>query len=248
MSFILDALKKSENERKRQIGPSFAEVRVRRRNDERPLWAIAIGGLLAVNLAVLAIVLLRNTDPQPVPAPPGNAASAAAANPPVAVAESAPHPGRAPTESPAPSPAVRSLAVEAAPYDTDAMAEFDYPSLSAAAAVPEGPPIVRRIQPPSVTGATQDVQDFGPGADPLAGSAEDTMPTVNDIVARGTQLPDMHLDIHVYSGDPAERFVFVNMRKYTEGQPLNEGPRIERITTNGVILNHRGLRFLLPRQ
>jgi hypothetical protein len=40
----------------------------------------------------------------------------------------------------------------------------------------------------------------------------------------------------------------VNMRKYAEGQALKEGPTVERITAAGAVLNHRGLRFLLPRQ
>ena len=74
------------------------------------------------------------------------------------------------------------------------------------------------------------------------------LPTVRDLAAGGTTLPDLHLDIHVHSPTPAERFVFVNMRKYIEGQSLSEGPTIERITSDGVILNHQGLRFLLPRQ
>jgi hypothetical protein len=38
------------------------------------------------------------------------------------------------------------------------------------------------------------------------------------------------------------------MRKYLEGDTLKEGPNVERITTDGVVLNQRGLRFLLPRQ
>jgi hypothetical protein len=38
------------------------------------------------------------------------------------------------------------------------------------------------------------------------------------------------------------------MRKYQEGETTKEGPSVERITPDGVILNQRGLRFLLPRQ
>ena len=36
-------------------------------------------------------------------------------------------------------------------------------------------------------------------------------------------------------------------RRYVDGAQLQEGPTLERITPDGVILNHRGLRFLLPR-
>jgi general secretion pathway protein B len=74
------------------------------------------------------------------------------------------------------------------------------------------------------------------------------LPSSMDLAAAGTTLPEMHLDIHVFSAKPAERFVFVNMRKYTEGQALKEGPTVERITPDGAILNQQGLRFLLPRQ
>jgi general secretion pathway protein B len=77
---------------------------------------------------------------------------------------------------------------------------------------------------------------------------DEVLPTPMDLAASGTSLPDLHLDIHVYSAKPAERFVFVNMRKYTEGQALKEGPTLERITSEGAILNHHGLRYLLPRQ
>jgi general secretion pathway protein B len=61
-------------------------------------------------------------------------------------------------------------------------------------------------------------------------------------------LPEMHLDVHVYATTPAERFVYVNMRRYHEGNMLQEGPRLERIRRDGVVLDYQGLRFLLPRQ
>ena len=40
-------------------------------------------------------------------------------------------------------------------------------------------------------------------------------------------LPPMRIDLHVYSEVPAERFVFVNMKKQTEGSQLPEGPRLK---------------------
>jgi general secretion pathway protein B len=61
MSFILDALRKSELERQRQSGPSIAELPVAR-DDRRLPWALfAIGLLLAVNVGVLLFFLLRET-------------------------------------------------------------------------------------------------------------------------------------------------------------------------------------------
>jgi hypothetical protein len=59
---------------------------------------------------------------------------------------------------------------------------------------------------------------------------------------------DMHLDIHVYAGLPADRFVFINMSKYKERATLAEGPTIKEITPQGVILEYGGTDFLLPRE
>jgi len=61
-------------------------------------------------------------------------------------------------------------------------------------------------------------------------------------------LPPLNIDLHVYSTKPAERFVFINMAKYTEGDRLSEGPTVEQITENGAILNHLGNRFILERE
>ena len=59
MSFILDALKKSETDRQRQNGPALFEVKVAPPRHGLPLWAIGLGVLLAVNLVIVAWVLLR---------------------------------------------------------------------------------------------------------------------------------------------------------------------------------------------
>ena len=72
MSFILEALKRSENERQRKIGPSLADVHVREPRSEKPWWAFAVAGLLLINLLVLVVVLIRNNEPAPqasAPAP-----------------------------------------------------------------------------------------------------------------------------------------------------------------------------------
>lgn len=59
MSFILDALKKSESDRQRQSGPALFEVKVAPPRNGLPLWAIGLALLLAVNLVIVAWVLLR---------------------------------------------------------------------------------------------------------------------------------------------------------------------------------------------
>lgn len=247
MSFILDALKKSETERKRTIGPSLADAPVHTPRSDKPWWAVAVAALLVVNLGVLVVVLTRKSDSAPAPAvaAPSPAVAAPAL---VAVQQSnAPLPRANPNAGAVSSPAVRSLAEEAASYD-DEYAEpagTDYPpgnpALAAAAAVPAGPPLVRPIDAPAVAPLARP-DHRGQAAD------VEVLPTLSSLTASGTSLPDLKLDIHVYSGNAAERFVFVNMRKYTEGQTLSEGPVVERIRPDGVVLNAQGTRFLVPRQ
>jgi general secretion pathway protein B len=92
MSFILDALKKSENDRQRQSGPALFEVRVPPPRSKLPMLAIVIVSLLVVNLAVVGWIMLRKPAaaaeaPAPVAAAP---IAAAAGSPPVAAQQSAP--------------------------------------------------------------------------------------------------------------------------------------------------------------
>ena len=66
MSFILDALRKSENERQQQGQAEFAGVPSGGRESTTPKWLWVVGLLLAINLAVLAGLLMRpSVSPQP---------------------------------------------------------------------------------------------------------------------------------------------------------------------------------------
>ena len=60
-------------------------------------------------------------------------------------------------------------------------------------------------------------------------------------------LPDLHVDIHVFSEVASDRFVFINMNKHKEGSQLSEGPLVKEITPDGVVLSMNGTTFLLPR-
>ena len=75
------------------------------------------------------------------------------------------------------------------------------------------------------------------------------MPTDTDLRANGTlQMAELHLDIHVFSEAPEDRFVFINMVKHRENSKLSEGPVVKEITPDGVVLDYRGTVFLLPRE
>lgn len=243
MSFILDALKKSENERQRTVGPSLADAPVRVAEGNRPWWAVAVAGLLVGNLAVLLYVLLRDKTPEAASPAPAATAATVASSLPVQDQPVRPSSVNRPSRQIPPSvdPSVRSLAEEAGlsadAYDdtgyTDA--EETYPAESEQAAQ-----TMRSIDPPAVAPLTARPSE--------SRSNGEVLPSASSLIASGTSLPDMRLDIHVYSNNPSERFVFINMRKYAEGQATTEGPTVERITPEGAVLNQQGLRFVLPRQ
>src|SRR4051812_18372552 len=62
MSFILDALKKSESDRQRQSSPALFEVKVAAPRRRFPAWALALGILLGINVLALSWMLLRRPD------------------------------------------------------------------------------------------------------------------------------------------------------------------------------------------
>jgi len=243
MSFILDALKKSELERQRQVSPGLVEAGIARPRQRLPGWVLAVCVLLAINLAVLVAVLARgwmNSHPAAAPAARRPAADAAAMAD--TGAQGAPAtPGGDTPWSPL------DAATNAAPVYAP---EVPVTSAAPAAEAPPVAPVTRQASAPA-SPAAHSVRRHDPVLNDrnYQPDEEENLPSVSELNLTGAQaLPELHLDVHVYATNSAERFVFINMRKYHEGATLQEGPTVERIRRDGVILNYQGLRFLLPRQ
>jgi general secretion pathway protein B len=269
MSFILDALKKSEIERQRQSVPGLMDTGPAPRRTRFPVWAIALTALLAVNLAVLIIVLARGGLPglfgrsaQDARSASAGASAASTTTPPLPALSAE----RAARTAPAASTAALANSAQAA---NDAQAadsrppEHHFSPMDPAAPVyaPEIPaesaPTGGAITAAPVQSSRPSPPDSSSGGrarDPLLTSSGDkpdqeVLPTISELDLTGANaLPDMHIDVHVYATKAAERFVYINMRKYREGDTLAEGPTLERIRRDGVVLDYHGLRFVLPRQ
>jgi general secretion pathway protein B len=228
MSFILDALKKSESDRQRQSGPALFEVKVAPPRTGLPPWAIAVAALLVVNLAIVMWMLWRH----PATRTPDTSA-AAAALPGVG------QPQAAGATTPAPAPPSVSLPAPAA-------------QPPAAAPSPALPP-----NPGAANGASDNPDDYVPAADPAASpllgnrvrhGTVDGVPLYQDAAASpGTRIPQLRLDLHVFALRPQDRFVMINMHKLREGDSLPEGVRVDSITPEGAVLSYSGSRFLLTR-
>jgi hypothetical protein len=60
------------------------------------------------------------------------------------------------------------------------------------------------------------------------------------------ELPKFSLDVHSYDVDDSKRFVLINLTKLREGEYLTPETSVVEIVSDGVVLDHNGMRFLLP--
>lgn len=197
MSIILDALRKSENERQTQSPAEFAAIPSSAGSKSVPRWIWILAMLLTINLVVLIGLLLR--------------------------------PDRTP---PKPAQAVEII-------ELDLLEEAAQPSFVDQVAV-------ARLNAPAEKEAPS--ENMPVAETPLAKLANANYPSIHEVRASGLiAIDDLHLDIHVYSTVPEDRFVFINMSKHREGSRLDEGPLVTQITPDGVVLHYQGTSFLLPR-
>lgn len=258
MSFILDALKKSEADRQRQSGPALFEVKVAPPRRRLPLWAVAITLLLLINVGVVLWILMRhparaaNETAAVAAAPSPAAAPPPAASAPLAVASAAPvvAPGAAapvaPPTAAAPVPAAAAPAGGTPPPTAPAQAN----------AAPAAPLTADHGESAGSAAAGGNPADYAPAQEP-SGEAPNGrvrrgtvagVPLYQDAAAvPGVQIPPLRLDLHVFAPHPQDRFVMINMHKVHEGDTLPEGVHVDSITPEGALLSYNGSRFLLPR-
>ncbi len=74
------------------------------------------------------------------------------------------------------------------------------------------------------------------------------LPSRDDLLATGQQIPEVQLNLHVYDAKTASRFVIVNGQRTREGEVLANGVRVDEVTPDGAVMSYRGARFLLPIQ
>ena len=199
MSFILDALKKSESERQQQTGAGFSDVPSSSSETQSFKWLWILGLLLLVNIVILIGILTRNDKAPDIAAP-----------------------------------------VEEMPLQLSQSDEQSFEDRVAEA---------RQSQPPPVAEVADEPQTQAAAPRTNAPASRARVLTIDEVRLNGSlQMTDLHLDIHVFSENPTERFVFINMTKYRERSQLDEGPVVVEITPEGVILEHQGTSFLLPRE
>ncbi len=223
MSFILDALRKSESERQRQAVPGITYGPAGRQQTRSFPWGAVIAVLLVVNAAVVGYVWLTNDsndDGEPVVR--SNDAPAAVVTDP-AVRE----------------PEAQSRAEPPARTETsEEPAQLRQAERTASTAAAVSEPVANEpelVEPEPVR------------QEPVAQPSDESLPTLARLILDGVfELPPMHVDVHFY--DPSGNgFVSVNGDILRSGSVMKEGPVVESVIQDGAIMRYRGTRFVLPR-
>lgn len=240
MSYILDALRKSEQERRQTETPvltqPLADIQLPRR--ELSVWlGIAIGALGLVAGLVGWMLFLR----QPMPPQGGQTLVTA----PISVAPVAP--------APTPSEAV----VEPAAPAIRAAPELKaHPLVSTAETAPAVRDLAEEAQVEARTPKAPKPATREPQVPAMAAAAPTTSQRVTAEPIKFLRsmppdfqqaLPELVVNIHIYAPRAADRILYINNRQYHAGDRVRNDIRVEEIVEDGAVLSFRGERFKLPR-
>ncbi len=269
MSLILEALKKSERQRRLGESPSLGSpvMAVRRRRSLLPALIV----LIAVGLAVLWWVGRESATPE--------SGADVAATAPANAAKPAP-PAAAVIDSVKPAPAAEQKIARVPTPAADAQASqreklrsgelvAANPQAGAAATIKESAP-VSATDTAAIAAAMAGAAKPVPAAKEREGSvktpagpapaaatagatgvpadaAESNLKLIWELpLATRRSLPELKLSMHVFATQPDQRFVIINGERRAQGDEF-EGLKLIEIRSDGIVLEHEGVRFLYPR-
>jgi len=258
VSYILEALKKSQQERDLGRVPTLATQPF---FENRPAvanhWGLAATVLASLAVAIALFAALRE-DPEalaPVQAlvPPLMTPTTPPA-PASATVPQLPTEARTPDSSPAPSVLAKMAAEEETSPDanTDADGEFQPEPVATAIAPAPAPvapddPIPEDLRSEIEAFKDQLRQDQGGPPAKKVAKAE-TPPQKRRLPPEvEKRLPAYLLTVHLFDKEPAKRFVVIGGRKLRQGESTRDGILVEEILPDGVTLAFEGHSFFRPR-
>ena len=229
MSYILDALKKADQDRTLGKVPDLEVAHWGERRSKRSYrWVWVLGALLLINGALL-VMLLGYDDAvvssgdglsgpvDSLPVTPVPRADSVTAPPPREIARP-----REPVYVPPPVPARQTVKQAPSPV-IPAETAVNQPMPAALAPSPAF------VRPPA------------PAPTPATASSVPEWSDLSLEFRSGFTLP--HLDVHVYSDNPEKRFILVDLQKFREGDTLGSGAVLEEILPGSIQLFYQGTRF-----
>jgi general secretion pathway protein B len=227
MSYILDALRKSETERRQGRVPDLGQQvqlihRPRRKRVSPALW---ISLALLVNAGVLGYVFWPGFPPEEPMAVQTETAP-----------ETAPPPLDAVTTAPEPATAVRS------PAPDKPVAGTGNP-VDAPARPPATDPVAAPVPRERATIIVPSAGSSGNSPSQSAPEQAGRVPHLVELpLSFQKSVPDLTFNSHIYSSSPSSRRVMINNAYLRIGESV-AGLRVEDITEEGVVLSRNGQRF-----
>lgn len=241
MSYILEALKKSQAERQLGELPSIHAPQVQLHDAtasgaarRAPVW-LALGG---VTVAVAAALLLWQpwqaaATPAPAVAAPAVLAQAVPAPMPAAA------PSAVPVSAPGPvaAPVTPVLSAPATPV----------PPAATAAPVHHARPVAEPKPESPGQAAPAPVPAPAPAPPTPALAAEESVPAMRDLpepIQR--QIPPVAIGGYIYSKNPADRLLLIDKVLRHEGEELAPGLVLEKLQPKAAIFSFKGYRYRVP--
>ena len=219
MSYILEALKKSEQSRGHGTAPGIQTVHsssLNYRPAARSIWPWILIAAVLLNLAVLLYFVLHKNTGAPISTPA-----------PVEQAKNTPATG---TIQPAPQ------SVSQAPETKPPVAPRTPPPAAPAEPISAPQAKANKTDPTSEI-QTQSHEEAATRELYQAVDINQLPEAIRD------QIPPMTFTAHVYSSDPKQRSVVINGHYMEEGESLDDDFVLKEITSNGVIMDFRGHLF-----
>jgi general secretion pathway protein B len=268
MSYILDALKKSEKERQRGTVPDLmtAQDVIEEGPKRRSLWPYLLVGALILNAGLLAWWLAWRSGKPPVAAQPpatqqrvakapdqenrsADAGSAVPPSPSKLPQATEPAPRSAAEKKPVSRPEVPAAGVNVPPVDVIRQPRQDEMKTDMQRNKENKPaPHEKGLSgiaslPPQQTPAVKH-SDAESEQAALPPPAPNKLYSLQELPASLRQgLPDFAISTHLFSSDVSSRMVRINGQLLREGEFLNAGLKLEEITFEGVVFSYQKYRF-----
>lgn len=259
MSYILEALRKSERQRREVEEQPLARLAAVRPSRERSRWRIALLTFSALtNIAVLVYLMAPAVSTQrkatsPVAEQAARPNGAEAAQPAVAISD------RRSVTADVPA-GTESKEIVASRAVAQATAKSKPPVASSAgkAASPSRPTRDNPRQRANTTSAERGAPFDAEFAEPESGDLEQPVraevlpaperPSSREPVEPADGLPRPRINVYAYTARvDGDRFVIIQNRKYREGDRIEGGPVVRRIEENGMTLEFAGQTYRIPR-
>ena len=236
MSYILDALKKSDQERKQGGVPglnSLQEQPQLPRSTKRILFYL-LSGFLLINILAIGLWRFFRTPP--------------ALPPKMSIEEVVPENSAEPDQAPQIDATIASIARIADPGNQNQSAITPEPDTPAPTQkdLAEGPEktVTEAEQPDETESASDDNEDSLGDIQESQAPAKTTLTTFADLPPDvRSALPELTIAAHYYSNNPSTRMASINGRVMRQGQTVTNDLVLDEIIREGVIFTFRKYRF-----